>query len=79
MAKKMALVTTEKEKFQHKLVLLIEHYVLVGEPGECHLSYILTKNGKGRDIVERIKDETINTDLEDTLAVIGIDGTAATT
>ena len=66
------------EKYYHK-VLLEEHYVVIGEPGEFYLNHVTPADGKGKSIAEAIYEAIEGTAVEDKLTIIGSDGTATMT
>ena len=60
----------QKILVQHRQVVLEEHNVMLGKPGEYYLGHISTKSGNSPVIAEGIKDAITNNNLEDTLTVL---------
>ena len=56
-----------------------EHYVIVGEPGELYLTHFSVEDGKGVTVGKAIYKELENTDLQNSLSIVGSDGTAIMT
>ena len=63
----------------YQFTCLEEYKVIVGEPGEYHLSHFSTEDGKESCIVDGIYSVIKGIDLEEILAVIGTDGAAMMT
>ena len=63
----------------HQSTELIEHYVIVGQPGEFYLTHLSPSNGKGQSIAEEVYNSIKDIELCDVLEVIGTDGTASMT
>ena len=56
-----------------------EHDVIVGEPRELYLTYFSVENGKGVTVGKAIYKKLENTDLQNSLSIVGPDGTAIRT
>ena len=63
----------------HQSTELIEHYVILGQPGEFYLTHLSPSNGKGQTIAEEVYNAIKDMELCDVLAVIGTDRTASMT
>ena len=57
----------------------LEHYVIVGEPGEFYLSHVTLETVTGLYIAQSIYKAVKDTELESNLSIIGSDGTATMT
>ena len=63
----------------HQKTVIEEHYVVVGQPGEFYLTHVSPSDEKGRSIAQCIFSSIKATSLQETLAVVGSEGTAAMT
>lgn len=77
--KDATMVTTEHNGKIYRRTDLEEHYVIVGEPGEFYLSHVSPETGTGLQIADSIYQALKDTELEQTLNIIGSDGTASMT
>ena len=59
----------------HQTTVIEEHYVVVGEPGELYLTHFTPEDGKGLTIANGLYKKIENSQLQDSLTVIGTDGT----
>ena len=64
MVKKDATLTvTEINGIHYKNIILKEHYVIIGEPGEFYLTHVEPENGSGKSVASAIYEEIKETSL----------------
>ena len=65
-------IETSDSKFYPKTEIE-EHYVIVGEPGEMYLTHFSVEDFKGVTVGKAIYEELENTDLQNSLSIVGSD------
>ena len=77
--KNATMTMVEVNKNYHRLTVIEEHYVIVGEPNGFYLSHVMPEDGTRYEIATSVYSAIKDAALEQKLKIVGSDGSAVMT